>query len=867
MGNTTNRPSSLTSRINTASAGNGKPKQAHAQTNNTDVRKNTLQKDGNSVKVKKGQSLPGSAVNKAESLLKSQGDEGGTSVAYSIETAKGAYRVAKAGTAVFKGAQALSVPVQTATVATVKTGINAVKTVDTTLGLVKTGTYSIGQAKTYLMGAFLTSKPVVTIQNEIKTAGRNIVSGVKTAGQNVASGVRTTTKVLSAPYRAVKSVDLTLGMVKTGAISIGQAKVQLLGQFMGTKPVRRLVDSAMAVKTGVVNGVKTAGSVVTAPYRFVKGTYRVVRNIDVQLGMIKTGAIPLNKESLKALAYFVKPYVLAGTNKMAKGTVYVANIAKRGIKVPTVMGGGALTLSNKVGGALLNTDDMGLQALGVGLKTAYYTSRYAPKVVKTTVRGAKTAVKYGVKTGRTAVNTFSFVGRNAKTAYRVASRFGVKKTMGAYGKRIGTSTVNAMKRGAKKGAKAVANAVTEALKGLLQKVAVPLILIILGFMLVVNILSAGASAVAAVLSPFSNDKDTGEEIDETEWLNTKIEEKREKQIEDIEKLYEKKKKPDGDYDIVRFYNGKTDTEVELTETNISDSLYSKEEYLNVIQPIFHVVLLSEYELDASKWQMGNVFDKIWEEIDVIAMNELPKEWCNNGISDNDGNIHASSDCPNHGTELKHGETLDGIMCECDTLMYRCKGHQGSAKCGRAAHTHGYGCYYICGISVHSHGEACLGLVCDGNHSETEGEGGHSYNASTCEAYTCGTAEHSHGGSCCIYAEHTHDAWNSPEDPGCFHTTNHGSLNTHNCGNCDAYKHCGGYMVCDGHKVLKLYVDLQSFDKMLDKYFRDEIADLKNKSNPSDEDKTRLAELEENLGLCLDYIETLEKEFGGTSVGR
>lgn len=75
------------------------------------------------------------------------------------------------------------------------------------------------------------------------------------------------------------------------------------------------------------------------------------------------------------------------------------------------------------------------------------------------------------------------------------------------------------------------------------------------------------------------------------------------------------------------------------------------------------------------------------------------------------------------------------------------------------------------------------------------------------------------------------------------------------------------MVCDGHKVLKLYVDLQSFDKMLDKYFRDEIADLKNKSNPSDEDKTRLAELEENLGLCLDYIETLEKEFGGTSVGR
>lgn len=80
------------------------------------------------------------------------------------------------------------------------------------------------------------------------------------------------------------------------------------------------------------------------------------------------------------------------------------------------------------------------------------------------------------------------------------------------------------------------------------------------------------------------------------------------------------------------------------------------------------------------------------------------------------------------------------------------------------------------------------------------------------------------------------------------------------GNIIGYEfHCNGYRHCNSHDVYSISIQVGDMQKLLDKYFCDEIKRLQNKANRTDEENERLAELQDNWDMCLDYIEEYKQK--------
>lgn len=624
--------------------------------------------------------------------------------------------------------------------------------------------------------------------------------------------------------KVIKTVDSTVARLQTGQLQLNhdtylQLKAVAKCKIRNTAPVQRLTHAVNRIHTGVSDTVDTARYISTATkYYYQSVKYGAIRTAKVTRGVLNgTVKLKVDKNTLAAM----KNISLKG---LKKGGIVVGRTLKTGTEIglKTAWGSSKFVVTKghrgirggyrglktgiiKAGDLLSQQDDMGAQALGMGIKTARYTIRTAKATPKIAGKTIKTAVAVPVKTAKGILAVDRAVGR---FAYSVKT-FGIKTTLAMH-------RAKAMKAFRKAGG-SVVSAMLDGAKKFLMKALMPLIIILLLIFVCVNVIvSSGAGAYQILFGWTSTNKDTGEDVDEQVWLTQKITASRTQLVEDIKnKRAENLKSGGGQYDYVRFFNSISDTEIDLTDTNILSSVYSLNEYYEYIQPIFHVMLLSKYELEATEAEMTDLYNEIWNKLTVVTTTELPMEYCNGGTKEADNILHADiTTCPNHSDIQYHSDDLSSAACSCDYNYWTCLGHRGKLNCGKKEHTHNDSCY-------------------DKDKKLT-----------------------------CTKEEHTHSAWSGKDNAGCYGTDYCSSDHmTSACGNSEKHNGCNGYYICNGHKILAINVSVGSFSDLMNSYFLNRINELEGKGSLTEDETTELENLKENYEICMSYLENVNEELG------
>ncbi len=771
-----------------------------------------------------------------------------------------------------------------------------------------TGASAVSYALSGTMGAVKVIKASQKASDIIiKKAPEAINTGVKV----VKTGATGIYKVGNETIKVVKTIDSTVGMIKTGAIPLDRVTVERLKNFAinkiaNSKIAERITFGIQGIKTSVATGIGNIKSgISTAKQYVVKVGKGAVKTAILAKGVVYgTVSIKISKETLSKIGKKAIPIIGKGIKIGGKSVGYTLKTGVKGVykgsvqlgKTGIKLGKGTLRGANIVGDVFVNSNSFEAQTMGYGLKSIHYTVKgigYTPKVAKAGYKGIKTSVQTVYKGGKFIVNTGVGTYRYIKTGIKVARKVGTKQALKMYSKRwarsLGGKSINLLR----KAGGSVVNAVLELVKKIGAKVLLPLLLIVVGIGAVSTLIDGVAGLIVSIFSPFVSD-DSGNEVDEIAWLTSKITTSRNELIQDVKDVYNDNLVSNGgEYHYVRFFNAIENVEIELTDINIANNIYSVSEYLENIEPIFHTIMLSEYELEASESQMKDLFNEIWDCLSVVTTEQLPIEYCHMTKVDNadgtytiepikevDDNVHADIygsetllPCPNYSGEYTHtaNAELTTPTCSCDYYYWLCLGHKGNLNCGTDAHYHGDGYCIYCkdGLDEHEHTSSCcskeyhpicsyancgfyLGDACYKWHD-------HTFN---CNDDNCDKTEHSHGSGCCTRTEHSHDDWESPTSAGCYATSycSTGEM-TSECTNSSKNFKCNGYYTCDGHKILKLTVELKSFGELLDKYFLDEIAQLESKATLTADETTRLNELHDYYEICLEYAEILATEYG------
>lgn len=592
--------------------------------------------------------------------------------------------------------------------------------------------------------------------------------------------------------RTVKVADRTLALVKSGAIRLNAETAQKLIRraeygIKNTRPVATFSRSVTNAKN-MING--------TNGFRFNKA----LRNVR------KGPVINTAKTAFKL-----------GVHGSRHAIIKISRWTNRGLY--------------NIGNRMSDTGDFGLQAAGTGLKIA----THIPKLTRQGYKGIRTGIKGMYRTSSVVIKGTAKAYRGARTVKKTVNRLGISKTTKLYARRWKKSLRRKARRTFEQAGKSLVTAAVNIIRGIGMKILIPLLVILTFILFGMNILTAVAGAVGTIFSPFLSD-DSGDEIDETEVLTAGVTVKRNQLIVRIKDIYHANLVENGgDYHIIRFFNIFNDSEIDFTDENIMSSVYSVSEYVESIQPIFHTIMFSEYELCATKQQMENVLKEIWMVLNKINTDELPMEYCKMTIgadgtvlpeNDVDGIVHADiMACPNHGALQQHPDDMGTPTAECDNWYFICNGHKG--LCPHSCNNDcAGGCTHVCDESCEEDG---CPHVCDEN--------------------------------CAKYCGHTHTEWNSAENSGCYSTTYHtGNLGS-DCGNAERHKNCSGYYECNGHNILSLSIDMCSFSGLTDKYYLDEINTLRTTFPITPEQEQRLSSLEDSYELCMSYVEALAEEYG------
>ena len=682
------------------------------------------------------------------------------------------------------------------------------------------------------------------MKHEIKEVGRVASSATASLGGNTTQGavvsetVKTAKTALVLYNVAEKTVDKSLKFSKkimTGSYKTGKTIYTITNPKNSTtilqnggvkftkhssiKTLERLAATKikkckLVVKTRVaVDKVKTATKIAKG---VVKGRYIITR-LDVKRVSKKLvlGSLKLSGKTTLKL-----------TKGIAKGTF---NGSKKALK-------GIHHIGGQVGSALMSNENSGIQGMGYSINVAHYTVegvKTGVKGIKTGVQGIKTAASATIKTGKVAAKTVQSV-----------QQVGIKKTAGKVAKKTGKAAV----KGAGKLVGKVFGTIT-------KKALLPLIVVVAIVCCVCSVVSILTASTSVIFGKFtSRDDGSGNltEIDEEVWLMDKISQARTLFYPEVldtrdENLIEN----GGNYHIVRFYNAFTDTEITLTPNNIVNCVYTIDEYYELIQPLFHVIMLMEYDLAPTEEEMEDTFQEMWGYLTQIKTEELPIEYCGDE-HDFCGHRHANNDCPN----METGTHSEFTCNSCCYHYYVCKGEKGSLNCGRNEHYHFFSedeMLEYWGTNSPHVGDMYGCWLCIGTY-----DGGFYY-------------------ICALGGEHTHSNWNCPEDSGCYatyyhageygneHSTMYGSQIMHSgvCTNYDTYSACNGYKYCNGHKVVKLFLKVGDWDSLLNKYFDEEIADLESieENDRTDEEQDRLKDLKDYRNIAVDYIEILKEKTG------
>lgn len=852
----------------------------------------------------------------AQKNLNSRDDSGATTVSYAITGTAGMVKVVKT-------TQSASDTLIKKTSAPIKTGVKGVyqvgkgavrvvRAVDSTVGMIKTGAIKLDKNT-------MAQLKNVAVHN-IKTASMNIVSAVtKSIKKNttkpiavgakvIKTGVVGAYKVGRGTVKVVRVVDSTVGMIKTGAIKLDKnTMVQLkniaVHKTINSRVAKRVSNAVHGIKTTITTNVSNIKSgVKTAKTYVVKVGKGAVKTVGIARGIVNgTVKIKISKEDLLKLGKRTIPIIGKGLKTGGKAIGYTVKTGYVGVRKGgsfVARGAGKIGKGlNYAGDVFSNSNSFEAQTVGYGMKSIHYTVkgiRNIPKVARVGYRGVKTSVKTVYKGGKFVVKTGVGTYRYVKTGINVARKVGTKQALKIYSKRWEKSFRGTTVKLLRKAGGSVVNVAIELIKKLGAKIIVPLLVAVVGVGAVFIVLSGATSLIAYMLSPFLWLLDNGSEIDERDWLTNQITTSRTELIEEVKETYQDNLAVNnGNYEYVRFYNSIENIEVELTDTNIINNIYSVDEYLESIEPIFHSIMLSEFQLQASESDMKRVFGEIWDLLSVVTTEPLPTEYCNMTITNNpdgtytitpvpdlDGVVHAdiyvAEPCPHYEGVYFHteNENCTNPICECDYNYWNCLGHKSpytycgldehpqhtGACCSKTLHTsHTSTCVMRCGtcgedlVNGSCPTALCWNLYnywnCGGIHDHTNGF------TNACNTIYCGGKE-----------IHEHVDWVDANNEGCYNTTFHTGVNGTGilwepCANSVKRFGCNGYFTCEGHRILKLTIELENFGELLKKYFVDEIEQLQALSNPTADEQARLNELLDNYELCLEYQKILASEYG------
>jgi len=402
---------------------------------------------------------------------------------------------------------------------------------------------------------------------------------------------------------------------------------------------QQLIQSATAKVVSIATRVKAK---VDSAAAATKKAYTVVRGV-------LTGTVALPPGIGRKIAGGIFKGVKYAGKVAVKATVVTA--FKAGVKTVKIGGLSLVAAGNMIGKA----DDIGAQAFGTAVTGGKYTVKavkYTPKVAKGVYQVGKTTVMVPVKTVQGGV---AVVKGTVKVVKSVQSN-GWVKTAGKVGQKVKTAAVKATK--------ALVNAVKLVFKAAANKILLPLLIIVLGFILIFQVISipvqAGGALFSSVFSIFSPSSGQDTETDVHQYVTDAATAAREKYEQDIMDTANSNLKANGGaYDFVRLYIGSTcDDQVADALTcdaaTIDDNIFTIDELTNLAQPIFNAIVLTKYDLKPTETEAKDTIDDILSTLLKYNTQPMKTEWCE--YEDGDptiphycpycGRVHAHIDCPN-----------------------------------------------------------------------------------------------------------------------------------------------------------------------------------------------------------------------------
>ena len=318
------------------------------------------------------------------------------------------------------------------------------------------------------------------------------------------------------------------------------------------------------------------------------------------------------------------------------------------------------------GNTTQNSDDMGIQSVGLGINASRYivtSSKYTVDTLKYTPK----FLKYSASNVKTVSKNLQLLNKSVKHKIRTASNTGhvISKPFQYTSNKSFAQIQKQTAKAIYKAGGSFANAVVQKGAVLAIKSLIPLLITTLVVIVMMNTISAPLSAISVIFGGSFTNKDSGVDFEVHSYLQQVVMSKR---IQFIDELYNycnnNLTSNGGQYHIVRLFT-KTDLDqIEISKENISNSLYSNDELVSLIEPIFQTIIFSKYNLEPTQAEIDDLFNDIWDTLIYFTKEELPTEYCGD-VDPECGEIHANiATCPNyiHGYHSSYANAVHCSSC-------------------------------------------------------------------------------------------------------------------------------------------------------------------------------------------------------------
>lgn len=522
----------------------------------------------------------------------------------------------------------------------------------------------------------------------------------QTASPHVVKAAQGTYNVGVKTIKVVKAANSTLANIKNGTIQLNrqtmlQFKAVAVQKVMNTEPMKRITHAVGGIRTAV-DGAKRYSVMLS------QGTMKAV---SVTRGIVNgTVKIQVSKEALRGFRNAAFKGI--GLSGRMVGTA-VKTGAVNGLKTGLwgLKNGGRAVLTGVIGAGdmLSNTDDTGVQALGLGIKTTHLTARAiktSPRVIKQGAGAVKAVALAPVKTGKAIYRT----GKGVAGMAKMVSKIGIKDTVKYYRTK--------MLRAIARAGNSAVSAIVQAFRTLGMKAVIPALIILIIIVGASSLATAPIAGVGTIFGGAFTNKDTNTDYEIHAYLTTAVEPKKDALVAKILKIRDDALVSNGgNYHYVRLFTATDDKEIDISRGSILGAIYTSEELVTLIEPLFQSIMLTEYGLEPTQAEIDSTLKEIFDSLIKVSTKELPIEYCGGATSPHScGSYHADvATCPN----MESG-THGSYTCSSCCYLY-CNGHSytcGNENCGGHTSYCSPGCQHACNGYHYCRGHRILGIYID-----------------------------------------------------------------------------------------------------------------------------------------------------------